>query len=122
VKIKLDENMPHALSELLQGAGHDVTTVPEEALGGAGDPSVLRRATSEERLLMTFDTDFGDIRRYPLGSHAGIVVFRIHDQRWAILQHPARRLIESGILERLHRGLAVVDEVRERLRAGRQGV
>ena len=122
MKIKLDENMPHALSELLQGAGHDVTTVPEEALGGAGDPSVLRRATSEERLLMTFDTDFGDIRRYPLGSHAGIVVFRIHDQRWAILQHPARRLIESGILERLHRGLAVVDEVRERLRAGRQGV
>lgn len=120
MRIKLDENMPHALAELLRGAGHDVATVPEEALSGARDPSVLRCATAENRLLMTFDTDFGDIRHYPVGTHAGIVVFRVRDQRWAVLEGPARRLVGSGLLERLRGGLAVVDEVRARLRVGRQ--
>jgi hypothetical protein len=30
---------------------------------------------------MTFDLDFADVRHYPPGSHGGIVVFRLHDQR-----------------------------------------
>jgi hypothetical protein len=44
------------------------------------------------------------------------VVFRLHDQRWAELEPPARRLIESGLLDRLQSGLAIVDESRVRIR------
>ena len=119
MRIKLDENMPRALAELLRSAGHDVSTVPEEALSGADDPPILRKATSERRALMTFDTDFGNIRNYPLGSHAGIVVFRLHDQRWAVLKGPARAIIESDLLERLHQGIAIVSETRVRVRTPR---
>jgi len=116
MKIKLDENLPAALTELLRAAGHDAMTVAEEALGGSKDPKVLQVATSEGRTLLTFDLDFADIRRYPIGSHAGIVVFRLHDQRWVVLEPPARRLIESGLLDRLQNGLAIVDESRVRIR------
>lgn len=84
MKIKLDENLPTALTELLRAAGHDAMTVADEALGGSKDPKVLEVATSEGRTLLTFDLDFADIRRYPVGSHAGIVVFRLHDQRWVL--------------------------------------
>ena len=116
MKIKLDENLPTALTELLRAAGHDAVTVADEALSGSNDPKVLQVATSESRTLLTFDLDFADIRRYPVGSHAGIVVFRLHDQRWAVLEPPARRLIESGLLDRLQSGLAIVDESRVRIR------
>ena len=116
MKIKLDENMPHALAELLRTAGHDVETVPDENLSGEEDGVVLRSATDEGRILMSFDLDFADIRSYPMGTHAGIVVFRIHDQKWAVLKEPAERLIASGRLERLSHGLAVVDEKRIRMR------
>ena len=119
MKIKLDENMPRSLARLLRDAGHGVATVPEENLGGADDPSVLERAVAETRLLVTFDTDFADIRRYPPGTHCGIVVFRLVDQRWEAMQWPARRLIERGVLDRLHGGLAIVDETRIRIRAGK---
>jgi len=105
MKIKLDENLPKALAALLRAAGHDVATLVEETLGGADDPQIIQATASEGRLLMTFDLDFADIRRYPIGSHAGIVVFRLHDQRWAVLEGPARRLLASGVLERLQRGL-----------------
>jgi predicted nuclease of predicted toxin-antitoxin system len=121
MKFKLDENLPAALAELLRAGGHDTTTVAEEALGGSEDPHVLQIATSEGRVLLTFDLDFADIRRYPIGSHEGIAVFRLRDQRWAVLEHPARRLLESGVLDRLQSGLAIVDESRVRIRTKNPG-
>lgn len=116
MRIKLDENMPSDFEALLRSSGHDVATAREENLSGADDPVVLEKATKEERLLMTLDTDFADIRRFPLGGHGGIVVFRLHDQRWAVMKEPAQRLLESGLLEKLEQGLAVVDENRVRFR------
>jgi len=119
MRIKLDENMPHDLAEFLRSSGHQVATVAEENLSGADDPAVVERATEEERLLMTFDIGFADIRKFPVGAHGGIVVFRLHDQRWAVMKEPAQRLIESGLLEKLEQGLAVVDETRVRFRTKR---
>ena len=66
MKIKLDESMPSALAELLRFRGHDVSTVPEEQLSGTEDSVVFARATKEDRLLMNFDHDFGDIRSDPI--------------------------------------------------------
>ncbi len=121
MKIKLDENLPTALAELLRAKGHDVATVVEEALGGSKDPKVLQAASSEGRMLLTFDLDFADIRHYPISSHAGIVVFRLRDQRWMILEPPVRRLIDSGLLDRLQGGLAIIDESRVRIRTKKPG-
>lgn len=117
MKVKLDENMPAQMAGLLRKAGLDVTTVTQEGMGGSNDPEIARAATAEGRILVTFDTDFANIREFPLGSHAGVVVFRLKDQRWAVLEGPARRLLVAGVLDRLHGGLAIVDETGFRLRA-----
>ena len=53
-------------------------------------------------------------------ERAQYVVFRLEDQRWAILREPANKLIEHGLLERLDRGLAIVDETRIRTRRGKK--
>jgi predicted nuclease of predicted toxin-antitoxin system len=116
LKIKIDENMPNSLAEILRIARHDVDTVSQEKLSGAEDPVILENAGREGRIFMTFDLDFCNIREYPEGTHAGIVVFRLHDQRWEALSESAGRLIASGVLELLSGGLAVVDESRIRLR------
>ena len=116
MKIKLDENLPADLRELLHTAKHDTATVSEQGLAGCDDPPILQAATAEGRILMTFDTDFADIRRYPPGTHAGIVVFRLRDQRWKTLQRPVRRLVATGALKEVRRGLAIVDESRVRYR------
>ena len=118
MKIKLDENMPVAFAVLLRHAGNDAMTVSEEGLAGIDDSLLLATAHSEKRLLITFDSDFGDIRNYPVGTHSGIVVCRLADQRWAHLKQAAEKLLDSGVLERLSGGLAVVDEARIRIRSG----
>ena len=80
MKFKLDENLPVSSAVILTSAGHDVDTVTEEGLGGALDQDVVAAATAAGRILVSLDRGLGDIRAYPPGSHAGIVVLRLTDQ------------------------------------------
>jgi predicted nuclease of predicted toxin-antitoxin system len=76
VKFKLDENLPASSAAILASAGHDVDTVADEGLVGAPDQDVVGAATAAGRILVSLDRGLGDIRAYPPGSHAGIVVLR----------------------------------------------
>ena len=80
MKFKLDENLPVSSSAILADAGHDVDTVIKEGLIGAPDRDVVAAATAAGRILISLDRGLGDIRAYPPGSHAGIVVLRLTDQ------------------------------------------
>lgn len=79
-RFKLDENLPREAEALLREAGHDVHTVLDEHLGGNPDPRVFDASQAENRILLTFDLDFSDIRLYPPASHKGIWVLRPHTQ------------------------------------------
>jgi predicted nuclease of predicted toxin-antitoxin system len=80
LRLKLDENLPRLARTAAASLGHDVDTVVDEGLGGAGDPDVLAAAVSANRFLITLDRGLGDTRRYPLGSHAGIAVLRVDSE------------------------------------------
>ena len=79
-RFKLDENLPRDAEALLRRASHDVHTVLDEQLGGNPDPRVFDASQAEDRILVTFDLDFSDIRVYPPASHKGIWVLRPHTQ------------------------------------------
>lgn len=53
-----------------------MATVLEQGWGGLKDPELWRRLQKEERFLVTADKGFGDVRRFPPGTHAGILVLR----------------------------------------------
>jgi predicted nuclease of predicted toxin-antitoxin system len=80
VRFKLDENLPRDVEVLLRDAGHDVRTVLAERLGGSADPRVLDACLTENRVLITLDLDFSDIRLYPPKGHKGVWVLRPRTQ------------------------------------------
>ena len=80
MKFKLDKNLPASSVAVLADAGHDVDTVRAEGLTGAPDQDVVTVATAAGRILISLDIGMADIRAYPPGSHAGIVVLRVSDQ------------------------------------------
>jgi predicted nuclease of predicted toxin-antitoxin system len=80
VKFKLDENLPASAASVLAAAGHDVDTVPAEHLAGRPDHDIVAASTAAERVLISLDVGLGDIRAYPPGSHAGILILRLADQ------------------------------------------
>jgi predicted nuclease of predicted toxin-antitoxin system len=77
MKFKLDENIPTDLVKVLGGIGHDVDTVPQEALTGRPDSVVWACTQEAERLLITQDMDFADTRRFAPGTHNGIILVRL---------------------------------------------
>ena len=79
-RFKLDENWPLDAEALLRKAGHDVHKVLDEQPGGNPDPRVFDASQVEDRILVSFDLDFSDIRAYPPASHKGIWVLRPHTQ------------------------------------------
>lgn len=98
MKIKLDENMPVALAEQLRKLGHDVHTVPEEALSGQSDPNIWRAAQAEQRFLITQDLDFSDARQFAPGTHAGIMLVRLRNPgRIALLQTVTQAFIDENV-------------------------
>ncbi len=72
-----NENFPFDAVEALRQQGHDVAWIRTES-PGISDPEVLSRAQAEERILLTFDKDFGELAfRAKLPATIGIILFRI---------------------------------------------
>jgi predicted nuclease of predicted toxin-antitoxin system len=72
-----NENFPGAAVAAIEAAGHDIVWVRIEA-PGASDPDVLARAVREERILLTFDKDFGELARgSALPITCGVVLLRV---------------------------------------------
>ena len=69
----------------LQEAGFDAETVWDEAMSGA---IVSDRAPRESQVLVTLDLDFANIRAYPRGRYAGIIVLRLNRQDKAAIVSP----------------------------------
>lgn len=77
MRLKIDEDLPRAVAALLRAAGYeDVMTVSEQGMGGWKDPVLWQAVQEERRFLITADKGFADIRIYPPGSHAGVLLLR----------------------------------------------
>ena len=79
-KFLANENFPSATVAWLRDQGHDVIHAAETYVGAA-DSELLQLAREQDRILLTFDRDFGELifhqRREPA---RGIVLFRLQQQ------------------------------------------
>lgn len=74
----LDENVPRSAGTLLTDAGHDVRFFADEA-PSADDRQVLAFARAQQRVLVTFDADFGDlIYQQHEAPPPAVVYLRLH--------------------------------------------
>ena len=116
LRFKLDENLPRRVEPALRDLGHDVETAHSEGLAGAPDSAILAACVTEDRILITLDLDFADIRAYPPGSHRGVWVLRPQEQSFGALLNLALAGIRLTTVERTANQLWVIDEKRVRIR------
>jgi len=116
VKFKLDENLPASAAAVLASHGHDIETVTAEGLTGAPDPDVVAATAKEGRILISLDRGMGDIRSYPPGSHAGIIVLRLADQSAASVTKAISDLASLDSLDSLTGTVAVLQRGLLRIR------
>lgn len=116
MRFKADENLPLEVAEVLRSAGHDVMGVVEQGLSGAPDPDVAGICVYENRILVTLDLDFADVRAYPPGTTPGVVVLRPASQSKGKVIALAQQLVHLLEREAVAGGLWLLDEKRLRIR------
>ena len=80
MKLLANENFPLLAVKALQDLGHDVLWARSDMRGEADDV-ILQRAQAEDRLVVTFDKDFGELAfRWGLPASCGVILFRLRTQ------------------------------------------
>jgi len=63
-RVKVDEDLPTAITQMLNAAGYDVASVYGQGMGGWKDPPLWQAVQTESRFLVTADTS--TLRSNPL--------------------------------------------------------
>jgi len=116
-RFKLDENLPRNAHTLLADSGHDVHSVSEVSLDGGADPKVIEACLDDNRILVTLDLDFADIRLYPPSSHHGIWILRPTTQSVENIVSVLRSALALLAAEPTDKRLWIVEPTRVRIRA-----
>ena len=117
MKFLANENIPAPSVQLLRQAGFEVAYIADE-VSGIDDAAVLQLACDEQRIILTFDRDYGELifkLHYP--SPAGIIYLRFEPE---FSTHPGEvllKLLKNMSIHWLHHFSVVEDEyhIRQRL-------
>lgn len=113
MRILANENFPGDAVTALRQHGHDVAWVRTDA-PGSQDRQVLARAGHDNRILVTFDKDFGELAfRAKLPISTGIILFRISMPSSTHVAQAAVTALESRTDWAGH--FAVVEDTRIRM-------
>jgi len=83
VRILLDQNISPLLKTLLGAAGHRVEHVTYRGMSDASDATVLAAARDADAVLITSDTDFGEILARSNAAGPSVILLRRQDGRRA---------------------------------------
>src|SRR5262249_37482817 len=67
--------------EWLRSSGHDASHVRDEGLQMLPKGEIFEKALREERIVVTFDLDFGEIVAASRGRSVSVVLFRLRNTR-----------------------------------------
>jgi predicted nuclease of predicted toxin-antitoxin system len=117
MRLKTGENIPVEAVDLLRAAGHDALSVFDQSLAGRPDRKIASVCKQEDRVFITLDTDFSDIRTYPPADYPGFLVLRLARQSVPEVTRLIGRLLEMLKTDDCHGQLWIVERNRIRVRA-----
>lgn len=120
MRFKLDENLPIGAALILRANGFDADTVSGELLSGIDDEALASQVRAENRVLVTLDLDFSNIRTYAPSDYAGIIVLRLKRQDKPTVLMYVRRVVMALQKRSPDHELWIVQHNRVRFRPGLQ--
>ena len=118
MKFIADENIAPETIEFIRKLGFDIIDIYQANRSGFKDCNIVDFAEKHNRIIISFDLDFGEIYYFSPQRNFGIIILRIHPQ----LPSKANRLIETllkftpSLKSKLSNALVVINERNIRIR------
>jgi predicted nuclease of predicted toxin-antitoxin system len=111
-----DMGVSTRVADWLRSQGHDVVHLRDRDLQRMPNGDIFQLAGQEQRIILTFDLDFGEIVAGSGGLVVSVILFRLHDTRTdhviqrleSVLLHSSADLVQGAII--------VAEESRHRIR------
>ena len=116
MKFKLDENIPITVKEILNSFGYNTRAVIDQNLQGKSDTELWEAVLNEDRILITQDLDFADIRKYPLKQHPGIIILRLSNPSRRELIQKITSVFQKENIEQWRKCLVIITDRKIRIR------
>jgi predicted nuclease of predicted toxin-antitoxin system len=116
MRLLADAGISPATVAFLEQLGHDVVHVRAINMQRASDRAIADRATTDNRSVLTFDLDFGDVLALGVLDRPSVILLRVSNEqpeeinrRLSVVLSEQQAAIESG-------ALILVEDTRYRVR------
>ncbi len=116
MKFLCDMGVSTSTARALRERGHDVLHLREKGLRKLPDPDIVEKARQEERVILTFDLDFGDLLTAGLHRSPSVILFRLHNQTPPVVTRRLLALLSERSREIEEGAVIVVEDTRYRVR------
>jgi predicted nuclease of predicted toxin-antitoxin system len=117
VRLLLDQNLSPLLAEELVARGHDAVHGRSLGMGTASDLMIMDLASTEARVVVSADTDFGELLARTNAASPSVLLVRRQDHRRAAQVARVAHVESPMVAEDLETGaIVVLDDDRIRVR------
>ena len=104
------------IAQWLRDHGHDAKHLRDEGLQRLPNGDIVHKALAEQRVIITFDLDFGEIAALAKSRKVSVILFRLHNtrtphviERLSVVLGDSTKALEQG-------AVVVIEESRHRIR------
>lgn len=108
IKFLLDADMPRSSADVIRILGFVVEDVRDIGLRAAKDKEIIEYALKNKCIIITRDTDFSEVLRYP--AHPGAIILRLPNVLTAkVINERLRSFLSSVSEEEIKNAIIIVE-------------
>jgi predicted nuclease of predicted toxin-antitoxin system len=116
MRLLLDMGLSPRTAEHLRGTGHDVVHLRDQGLARLPDPEIVTKARAEDRVVVTFDLDFGRLLALQRVASPSVILFRLEEATTDQINALMTNLLAQFESELGAGAIIVIDSDRVRIR------
>jgi predicted nuclease of predicted toxin-antitoxin system len=116
LKFLADMGVAGRVVEWLRANGHDAVHLREQGLKRLPDSDIFKKAAEEQRIILTFDLDFGEIMALSGTRPTSVIIFRLRNTRTLHVIARLQKVLDTSIVDLVAGTVMVVEETRHRVR------
>jgi predicted nuclease of predicted toxin-antitoxin system len=111
-----DMGVDQRIVDWLRTQGHDAVHLREQGLHRAADADIFAKAIAEDRIVLTFDLDFGEILALAGAAVVSVILFRLNNTRTPFVQKRLEAVLAADATALVQGAIIVLEDGRHRVR------